>query len=62
MGLKSGRKETSAKRVARCALAVLASLYLTLPLSVAKTKRIAVIGPNAAEVHLGGYSGEPGAE
>jgi beta-glucosidase len=31
-----------------------------LPLDLAKTKRIAVIGPNAADVHLGGYSGEPG--
>jgi len=31
-----------------------------LPLDLSKTKRIAVIGPNAAEVHLGGYSGEPG--
>src|SRR5258708_8138122 len=25
-----------------------------------KYKRIAVIGPNAADVHLGGYSGKPG--
>lgn len=31
-----------------------------LPLNKAKYKRIAVIGPNAAEVHLGGYSGMPG--
>lgn len=31
-----------------------------LPLDRAKYRRIAVIGPNAAEVHLGGYSGEPG--
>jgi beta-glucosidase len=31
-----------------------------LPLSKANYKRIAVIGPNAAEVHLGGYSGMPG--
>ncbi len=31
-----------------------------LPLDLSKTKRIAVIGPNAADVHLGGYSGHPG--
>ena len=31
----------------------------TLPLDIAKLRRIAVIGPNAAEPHLGGYSGVP---
>lgn len=31
-----------------------------LPLDRSKYKRIAVIGPNAADVHLGGYSGRPG--
>ncbi|MBV8514486.1 MAG: glycoside hydrolase family 3 C-terminal domain-containing protein [Acidobacteria bacterium] len=31
-----------------------------LPLAKAKYKRIAVIGPNAAELHLGGYSNQPG--
>ncbi len=31
-----------------------------LPLDVAKLKTIAVIGPNAADVHVGGYSREPG--
>jgi beta-glucosidase len=31
-----------------------------LPLSKAKYTRIAVIGPNADEVHLGGYSDNPG--
>ncbi len=31
-----------------------------LPLDAGKFKRIAVIGPNAADVHLGGYSGQPG--
>jgi beta-glucosidase len=30
-----------------------------LPLSLDKLKTIAVIGPNAADVHLGGYSREP---
>lgn len=31
-----------------------------LPLEKAKYKRIAVIGPNAADLHLGGYSNKPG--
>lgn len=31
-----------------------------LPLDLAKYKRIAVIGPNAHDVHLGGYSDKPG--
>jgi beta-glucosidase len=31
-----------------------------LPLAKNKYKRIAVIGPNAAELHLGGYSNKPG--
>src|SRR5262249_9398933 len=31
-----------------------------LPLARGKYKKIAVIGPNAAQVHLGGYSNEPG--
>src|SRR3984957_10422254 len=30
-----------------------------LPLAKGKYKRIAVIGPNAAELHLGGYSNQP---
>ena len=31
-----------------------------LPLEKSKYKRIAVIGPNAADLHLGGYSNKPG--
>ena len=31
-----------------------------LPLDKAKYKKIAVMGPNAADVHLGGYSNKPG--
>jgi beta-glucosidase len=31
-----------------------------LPLAKGKYKRIAVIGPNAADLHLGGYSNQPG--
>jgi beta-glucosidase len=32
----------------------------TLPLDLGKIKTIAVIGPNAADVHLGGYARDPG--
>src|SRR5262249_42927790 len=31
-----------------------------LPLAKGKYKKVAVIGPNAGQVHLGGYSNEPG--
>ena len=31
-----------------------------LPLDIGKIKTLAVIGPNAAGLHLGGYSGDPG--
>jgi beta-glucosidase len=31
-----------------------------LPLDKSKYRKVAVIGPNAAALHLGGYSGEPG--
>ena len=31
-----------------------------LPLDLSKAKTIAVIGPNAADVHIGGYSRDPG--
>jgi beta-glucosidase len=31
-----------------------------LPLDISRLKSIAVIGPNAADVHLGGYSRDPG--
>ena len=30
-----------------------------LPLDMSKLKKIAVVGPNAGEAHLGGYSGKP---
>ena len=33
-----------------------------LPLNLSKLQSIAVIGPNAADVHLGGYSRQPGHE
>jgi beta-glucosidase len=49
-----------ALRAAREAITLLKNQNNLLPLDLGKTRRIAVIGPNAADVHLGGYSGEPG--
>ena len=49
-----------ALRAARETIILLKNQNQLLPLDVAKYKRIAVIGPNAADVHLGGYSGTPG--
>jgi beta-glucosidase len=49
-----------ALQAAREAITLLKNRNSLLPLDLSKTKRIAVIGPNAADVHLGGYSGEPG--
>jgi beta-glucosidase len=48
-----------ALKAAREALTLLKNDGHLLPLDLSKYKRIAVIGPNAAEVHLGEYSGEP---
>ncbi|MBP2671754.1 MAG: glycoside hydrolase, family 3 domain protein, partial [candidate division NC10 bacterium] len=45
---------------ARKAIILLKNEGDLLPLDRTKYKRIAVIGPNAAEAHLGGYSGMPG--
>ena len=49
-----------ALQAAHEAITLLKNQNNLLPLDLSKTKRIAVIGPNAADVHLGGYSGEPG--
>jgi beta-glucosidase len=48
-----------ALQAARETITLLKNENNLLPLDLSKTKRIAVIGPNAAEVHLGGYSGTP---
>jgi beta-glucosidase len=45
---------------ARKAIVLLKNDKNFLPLNLAKLKTIAVIGPNAADVHLGGYSRDPG--
>jgi len=48
-----------ARKAADEALTLLKNDGNLLPLDLSKYKRIAVIGPNAADVHLGEYSGEP---
>jgi beta-glucosidase len=49
-----------ALRAAHEAIILLKNQNNLLPLEKGKYKRIAVIGPNAAELHLGGYSDNPG--
>jgi beta-glucosidase len=49
-----------ALKAAREAIILLKNQNGLLPLDKAKYKSIAVIGPNAADVHLGGYSNKPG--
>jgi beta-glucosidase len=49
-----------ALEAARKELVLLKNDKNLLPLDLGKLKTIAVIGPNAADVHLGGYSRDPG--
>jgi len=49
-----------ALKAAHEAIVLLKNQNNLLPLDKAKYKRVAVIGPNAAELHLGGYSNKPG--
>jgi beta-glucosidase len=49
-----------ALQAARETITLLKNQDHLLPLDPSKYKRIAVIGPNAADVHLGGYSDKPG--
>src|ERR1700687_4238602 len=49
-----------ALKAAHEAIILLKNQNSLLPLDKGRYKRIAVIGPNAAEVHLGGYSDDPG--
>ena len=49
-----------AKKAAREAITLLKNQNNLLPLDQNKLKTIAVIGPNAAQCHLGGYSEDPG--
>src|SRR5579859_3003215 len=56
----STEHQQQALKVAQEAIILLKNQNNLLPLEKGKYKRIAVIGPNAAELHLGGYSGKPG--
>jgi beta-glucosidase len=49
-----------ALKAARESIILLKNQDNLLPLAKGNYKRIAVIGPNAAQVHLGGYSNNPG--
>lgn len=49
-----------AAEAARRSITLLKNDNNLLPLNLSTLKSIAVIGPNAAQVHLGGYSDEPG--
>lgn len=49
-----------ALQAARKVIVLLKNDNHLLPLDLKKLKTIAVIGPNAADVHLGGYSRDPG--
>ncbi len=49
-----------AVEAARKVMVLLKNDKNTLPLDLAKIKTIAVIGPNAADIHVGGYARDPG--
>ncbi|HYK21612.1 MAG TPA: glycoside hydrolase family 3 N-terminal domain-containing protein [Pyrinomonadaceae bacterium] len=56
----SSEHQALAAEAARRSLTLLKNENNLLPLNVSALKSIAVIGPNAARVHLGGYSDNPG--
>ena len=56
----SSEHQQLALKVAEKAIVLLKNDRNLLPLDLEKLKTIAVIGPNAAGVHLGGYSRDPG--
>lgn len=56
----SSEHRALAAEAARKSLTLLKNANNLLPLNLSALKSIAVIGPNAAQVHLGGYSDEPG--
>lgn len=49
-----------AQKAAQRAIVLLKNDERLLPLDAARLKTVAVIGPNATDVHLGGYSRDPG--
>jgi len=56
----SAEHQKLALKAAHEAIILLKNQNHLLPLEKTKYKRIAVIGPNAADLHLGGYSNKPG--
>jgi len=56
----SAEHRALAKKAAEEEIVLLKNENRLLPLDAGKLKTIAVIGPNAADVHLGGYSRDPG--
>ena len=56
----SSEHKKLAAETARKVIVLLKNDKNLLPLDITKMKSIAVIGPNAADVHLGGYSRDPG--
>jgi beta-glucosidase len=56
----SSEHQQLALKAAHEAILLLKNQDNLLPLAKNKYKRIAVIGPNAADLHLGGYSNQPG--
>ena len=56
----SAEHQKLAEKTAEEALVLLKNEGALLPLNLKKVKTIAVIGPNAADVHTGGYSRDPG--
>ena len=55
----TAENKTLARQAAREAMILLKNDNHTLPFDAAKLKTLAVIGPNAADIHLGGYSAVP---
>jgi beta-glucosidase len=58
--INSPEHQKLALKTAQEAIVLLKNRGNLLPLDLKKIKTIAVIGPNAADVHVGGYSREPG--
>jgi beta-glucosidase len=56
----SAEHQKLAEKSAEEAMVLLKNDGALLPLDLKKVKTIAVIGPNAADVHLGGYARDPG--
>jgi beta-glucosidase len=56
----SAEHQKLAEKAAEEAIVLLKNDNAVLPLDPKKVRTIAVIGPNAADVHLGGYSRDPG--